>query len=197
MRTRGTGYAEMLVVLAAIILATASLSAAAPSAGVFQRAVPATANARPAAPPDGAKPESALTAGREYRLVFPTSSAGTAKTVDSEDEPVRASKFDGFVEQLNKAGAEGYRLTSFVYAHSGLPVGLVRRAAARYEYMWVAFRYEYGWLEARKGSSRSSPPCRRRASASPTTYTSNSIAGWSSKRIRASASRPWVGSARP
>jgi hypothetical protein len=102
-------------------------------------------------PPDGAKRESAAPGESEYRLIFPASSVGTIRTFNSEDEAVRASKFDGFVEQLNKAGAEGYRLSSFVYAHSGLPVGVVRRATARYEYTWVAARYGYDWLEGAGG----------------------------------------------
>ncbi len=151
MRTRVVGYAEILLVSSAIILAAHFLSAAAFSGRVFQTAVPATAGVRPAAPPDGARRGAALPGGGEYILIFPTSSAGAAKTINSEDEAVRASKFDGFVGQLNKAGAEGYRLTSFVYAHSGLPVGLVRRAAARYEYTWVASRGGYDWLEGEGG----------------------------------------------
>jgi hypothetical protein len=113
--------------------------------------VPATADVQTAVPLDGAKRESAVHGGGEYRLIFPTSSVGAAKTFNSEDEAVRASKFDSFVEQLNKAGAEGYRLTSFVYAHSGLPVGLVRRAAARYEYTWSASWGGYDWLEGAGG----------------------------------------------
>lgn len=99
-------------------------------------------------PPDA---PAAAHVGDEYRLVFPTSCFGTAKMVKSEDDTVRASKFDSFVEQLSKAGAEGYRLTSFAYVQSGLPLGVVRRASARYEYTWVAFRGGYEWLRGRSG----------------------------------------------
>jgi hypothetical protein len=151
MRTRVAGYAEVLMVWSAIILATPFLTAAAFSGGVFQTDVPATADVQTAVPLDGAKRESAAPGGGEYRLIFPTSSVGAAKTFNSEDEAVRASKFDSFVEQLNKAGAEGYRLTSFVYAHSGLPVGLVRRGAGRYEYTWSASPGGYDWLEGAGG----------------------------------------------
>lgn len=158
MRTRVAGYAEALLVSSAIILAAPLLSAAAFSGGVFQTAVPVKADVLPAFPPDRAKQESAARGGAEYRLIFPTSSAGTAKTVNSEDEAVRTSKFDSFVEQLNKAGAEGYRLTSFVYAHSGLPVGLVRRAAGRYEYTWMALPFVSDWLEGAGGFKQKFAP---------------------------------------
>lgn len=150
MRTRVAGYAKIILVSSAIILAIPFLSAAAFSDRVFQTTVSATADAQQAVSPDGAKPD-AVPGGGEYRLIFPASSVGAAKTVNSEDEAVRASKFDSFIEQLNKAGAEGYRLTSFVYAHSGLPVGLVRRVAARYEYTWVASRGGADWLEGAGG----------------------------------------------
>lgn len=151
MITRVAGYAEALLVSSAIILATPLLGAAAFSGKMLQTAVTAKADVQPALPHDRSKQESADSAGGEYRLIFPASSVGAAMTVNSEDDAVRASKFDSFVEQLNKAGAEGYRLTSFVYAHSGLPVGIARRAAARYEYMWIALRYESGWLEGAGG----------------------------------------------
>lgn len=151
MRTRVAVYVGAVWLSSAIILATPVLSTAALSGGVFQPPRPSTAHLQPAVPPEGEKRESAVHAGDEYRLIFPAASVGTAKTFNSEDEAVRSSKFDGFVEQLNRAGAEGYRLTSFVYAHSGLPVGVVRRAAARYEYTWLAFHNASSWLEGEGG----------------------------------------------
>jgi hypothetical protein len=147
MRTRAAGYVQVLWLSSAILLTPLLPSAAALQGRVSRPAGPAQLNAQTAAPPDRAKGEPATPGGGEYRLIFPTSSVGTAKTINSEDEAVRASKFDSFVEQLSKAGAEGYRLTSFVYAQSGLPVGVVRRGAAHYEYTWLAYRDKYNWLE--------------------------------------------------
>jgi hypothetical protein len=101
------------------------------------------------APGQGVVP--AARAGDEYRLVYPASCAATLKTFKSEAEEVRHSKFDDFVAQLNRAGAEGYRLTSFTYVNSGVPFGVVRRAGVAYEYAWLEMRDEAGWLRGPGG----------------------------------------------
>lgn len=87
----------------------------------------------------------------EYRLVYPASCVATLKTINSEAEEVRRSKLDSFVAQLNKAGAEGYRLTSFAYVNSGVPVGVVKQAGAGYEYTWLEYRDQTGWLRGAGG----------------------------------------------
>jgi hypothetical protein len=154
MRTRVAGYVNVILVSATIILAPPFLSATALSGRVPHTTGPAISSVQTTSPPDRAKEKTATPGDGEYRLIFPTNSVGTAKTVNSEDDAVRASKFDSFVEQLSKAGAEGYRLTSFVYAQSGLPVGVVRRGAARYEYTWLAYRDKYNWLEGAGGGKQ-------------------------------------------
>jgi hypothetical protein len=93
----------------------------------------------------------AASAVDEYRLVYPASCAGTLKTLKSEAAEVRRSKLDDFVAQLNKAGAEGYRLTSFTYVNSGVPFGVVRRAGVAYEYTWLEYPHEARWLRGAGG----------------------------------------------
>src|ERR1044072_312879 len=154
MRMRAAIFVRAIWLSSAILFTPLLLSVAGLSGRASQRAGPASLNVRTAAPPGGPQGETAAPVGSEYRLIFPTSCFGTAGLVESEDNKVRASKFDSFVEQLSRAGAEGYRLTSFAYAHSGLPVAVVRRGAARYEYTWLAYRDKYNWLEGAGGFKR-------------------------------------------
>lgn len=111
----------------AIILATAFLSANAWAGRVSQKTGPTTTRTPTPAPP-----------GRgEYRLIFPAGYDVPVKPKGAGRDSSRDSKFDNFVERLNEAGAEGYRLISFVYDGSRLPVGLARRVGAGYEYKWL------------------------------------------------------------
>lgn len=118
----------------AIILAAAFLGADAWAGSVSQRTGPTTTRAQATARPGLG----------EYRLVFPAGYEVPSKPKAAGRDSSRGSKFDNFVERLNEAGREGYRLVSFVYDGSGLPVGLVRRAGASYEYAWLFTAAEYG-----------------------------------------------------
>jgi hypothetical protein len=129
MKTRTAVYVGALQLSSAIILATAFLSADAWAGRVSPKPGPTTAQTPPA--PHGSG---------EYRLVFPAGYDVPVKQKEAGRDSSRNSKFDNFVARLNEAGAEGYRLTSFVYkgsAGSGLPVGLLRRTGASYEYRWL------------------------------------------------------------
>lgn len=151
MKTRLAAYAQVLWLTLAIFLTPLLSSSAVLSGRVTQSPGPAAINTRTTVTPASKK---SAASGVEYELIFPTRSVGTSKTFKSEDEAVRASKFDAFIEQLNKAGAEGYRLASFVYAQSGLPVGVVKRTATRYEYTWLAVQRGYYWFGVAEGSEQ-------------------------------------------
>lgn len=71
----------------------------------------------------------------EYKLVFPTSYEGTSLTVGKQAaDQGRHSRLTNFVEQLNKAGAQGYRLLSVTSGWN--PNGIVKLDEAQYEYAW-------------------------------------------------------------
>lgn len=127
MKKRAAVRAGALRLSSAIILATSFLCAGAWAGSVSQKTGPNTARTPPPAPH-----------GRgEYRLIFPAGYDAPLKPKGPARDESRDSKFDNFVERLNEAGSEGYRLSSFVYDGSRLPVGLVRRAGAVYEYKWL------------------------------------------------------------
>lgn len=94
----------------------------------------------PAAPPASpVRPKARRTAVNgegEYKLVFTTSYAGKRfyRTDKERKELALAtrSELDNFLEQLNKVGAQGYKLTSAIYR--GFPVGIARLDEAEYEY---------------------------------------------------------------
>lgn len=77
-----------------------------------------------------------LAAGKSavrYKLVFPTEREGGLGWKDALSDRGRISLIDSFVGQLNKAGAEGYRLISAI---SRLPIALVESGGTKYEYAW-------------------------------------------------------------
>lgn len=96
----------------------------------------------PAAPPPPASPirpkakRAAAAGADEYKLVFTTSYAGKRfyRTDKERKELALAtrSELDNFLAELNKVGAQGYKLTSAIYR--GFPVGLARLDEAEYEY---------------------------------------------------------------
>ncbi len=70
----------------------------------------------------------------KYKLVFATSYAGKFSYLEKEEkesDEARQSYNDNFIEQLNKAGARGYRLTAITG-----DLGLVRQGEVQYEYAW-------------------------------------------------------------
>lgn len=137
MRKRAAVYIGALWLSSAIILTATAPSAAAWQGRAFHVTGPALARATP---PCGA--------GRgEYRLVFPAGYDMPARPKGAGSDPGRESKFENFVARLSEAGSEGYRLVSFVYRGSGLPVGLVRMAGAAYEYRWL-------YTDARTGGAQ-------------------------------------------
>lgn len=68
-----------------------------------------------------------------YKLVFPTEREGGLRWKNVEPDRGRASLITSFVEQLNKAGAQGYRVIS---ATSSYPMALVKLGDVQYEYAW-------------------------------------------------------------
>jgi hypothetical protein len=148
-----TVYLKLLVSSLSLIFASLSFGTSARPGTVFQTPRATPARHPPAESPGRQKVESNPDAGGtgEYRLVFPTSCEGTIKTLKSETDEARASKFRNFVERLNEVGAQGYRLTSFIYARSGLPVGVVKRSEVPYEYVWFEVENKYAWLEEAGG----------------------------------------------
>lgn len=138
MKTKVAIHVNWIWFSLAVVLAALFLSAPAQAGRNFQ---PSASSFVQTAPPaisrsDAAQDSAAALRGDEYRLIFPTSYNAATNSKESETEAIRAAKFNSFVELLNTAGAQGYRLTSFVYKKSGVPVGVVRRNGARYEYKW-------------------------------------------------------------
>lgn len=116
-----------------IALATLSLSTSAQSG----RAVPAAHTPSPqVAPSDRPDARPGVAAdGDGYRLIFPASFEGARLLVGEEAaERARTSEMNSFIEQLNEAGAQGYKLITAVYA--GIPVAVVRLDEVQYEYAW-------------------------------------------------------------
>jgi len=134
MKTRVALYTGAVWLFSALMLATLSFDVDAQSAEDFHARALAAAQTRPPAT-TGSLRAGAARGVDEYRLVFPRSYAASNSQQDGDIH--RAAKFDDLVEQLNEAGAEGYRLASFVYNGSDQPVGLVRRAGVPYEYEWL------------------------------------------------------------
>jgi len=127
MKTRAAIYVGGLRLCSAIILTTAFLSADAWAGRFSQKTGLTTASTPlPTQPARG-----------EYRLVFPAGYDVPAKPKGAARDSARDSKFDNFVERLNEAGSEGYRLVSFVYDGTRLPVGLAERTGDVYEYKWL------------------------------------------------------------
>lgn len=84
-----------------------------------------------------AKSKPVIAAGAdEYKLVFPAGYEGKRSyRMDKERKALAratSSELSNFIEQLNKAGAQGYKLTSTV--NRGFPVGIARLDEVQYEY---------------------------------------------------------------
>lgn len=73
----------------------------------------------------------------QYKLLFPTGYEGkrsyNPRTEASEEERAIYSQRVNFIEQLNEAGEQGYRLVTSVNSY---PIAVVRLDQGQYEYAW-------------------------------------------------------------
>ncbi len=77
--------------------------------------------------------------GAPYKFVFPTSREGHLRYKSMSVEQAELSLRESFIEQLNKAGAQGYRLV----AVNNIPVAITKLDKARYEYSWFTTKSRY------------------------------------------------------
>jgi hypothetical protein len=147
MKTGLTIYSKALRLSSIIILTTIFFSATAQSARVAQTPEPTQSLTPQAASAEGSEAKSDFVvdaSADRYKLVSPTGYEGAAvfrleKQKDREAlERVDFSEFENFQEQLNKAGAQGYRLVSAVY--TGHPIALMELDRVQYEYEWFQTR---------------------------------------------------------
>lgn len=77
--------------------------------------------------------------GEIYKLVFPSGYDGKLSyRLDKEKNELKRadeSEFTNFSEQLNKAGARGFKVKSAIH-HHGVPVAILKFDESRYEYAW-------------------------------------------------------------
>jgi hypothetical protein len=134
MKTGVTIYATILCVVAATVVMTPFFSAAAQSGREAQTPQPTpTPQATPPVRSDVKQSFVVDGSAEKYRLVFPTGFYGTVRKGKLHYAGAEASVYDSFIERLNQAGAQGYRLIS---VKGGFPVALVRQDEAQYEYAW-------------------------------------------------------------
>jgi hypothetical protein len=70
-----------------------------------------------------------------YKLIFPRIYKGTRLTIGEElAKHGRHSRLDNFIEQLNEAGKQSYKLISTVSGWN--PIGIVKLSEGQYEYTW-------------------------------------------------------------
>lgn len=128
-------YAEFC--LALLIALTSLLNATAQSARVNEAPQPTPAPTQPER--SAVNPSSRIDPNADrYRLVFPTYYDGVLRKgelyyVGAESDRARPSVNNSFIEQLNKAGQEGYRLRSVTGA---FPIAIVELDEAPHEYAW-------------------------------------------------------------
>jgi hypothetical protein len=155
---RGTALQVGWLTLAAAVLLAATLSPVAPAQS--GRIIPTpTPTPAPSPTPKVEEPKFAPDPNAEkYRLVFATRyRAGFSYRNADELQMARRSAFDNFVEGLNKAGAEGYRVVTSLKGDPAV-VALGRHqfeyawteTAAREEFLKPGFAGTYSQL-ARKG----------------------------------------------
>lgn len=131
MRISLTIYATILGL--AILSTTLALSATAQS-GRVNEAPRATPTPTPkTTTPKGSAVRAGVESSEEYALVFPTGRDGTVHWKHVEYEQAILSLRSSFIEQLNKAGSQSYRLISIT---GGYPIGIVKLDEGPYEYAW-------------------------------------------------------------
>lgn len=87
-------------------------------------------------PPKGTKQSSVVNPQFDpYKLIYPKNYKGKIKLKVSEIDAARHSRYNSFLEQLNLAGSQGYKLMSAVNRFS-YPVAVVRFDEGKYEYAW-------------------------------------------------------------
>ncbi|MCM3874735.1 MAG: hypothetical protein ND895_28915 [Pyrinomonadaceae bacterium] len=140
--TKTIVYAGMLVVLAVVGL-TPFVVVSAQSA-IGNQTPPATviSSQSPSPSQSADEPSRAVDpVADKYKVIFARSYEGKgsydSNKPEDNDAFVKAtrSEFENFVEQLNTAGAQGYKLVSASYG--GLAVGMVKFDGVQYEYDWV------------------------------------------------------------
>lgn len=138
MKTRTTIYTKTIWPSLAIILMAGALIASAQSGRVVP--TPPTPTPTPPAtlPQKSAAKRGLVTlgSGDTYKLVFPAAFDGKRfYRMDKERKELALadlSELKGFIEQLNKAGEQGYKLMSVI--NRGFPVGLAKFDENQYEY---------------------------------------------------------------
>lgn len=132
---RGTALQVGWLGLAAAVLLACLLSAGAPAQS--GRRVVATPTPTPeAAPtPQAAEPKFVPAPNAEkYRLVFATRYQGSFSFRNADElQMIRRAAFDNFAEHLNRAGTEGYRVTTSL---KGDPA-VVALGEEQFEYAWT------------------------------------------------------------
>jgi len=162
MKTRTSVYAKILWVFSFVVLTVPFLSAFAQLSALAQsgRGNPAP-QSKPTPSPEAASPNR----GETKRSFVSARNADTYKLVF----PTRPG-LDSFSEQLNKAGEQGYKLTSAVYrwhlksastkTEYAVPVGILKLDEVQHEYAWfetastsvfaiTGFEQKYGELSKR------------------------------------------------
>ena len=135
LKTGITVYAKILWVFSFVVLTVPFLSAFAQLRVFAQsgRGIPAPSTPTPQTPsPNQREVKSKFVIDRSadaYKLVFPTGPG-----------------FSSFIEQLNKAGEQGYKLTSVIYRwqrksasakqEDAVPVGILKLDEVQHEYAW-------------------------------------------------------------
>lgn len=140
MKTAIRFYTRILRASLSIVLTTPFLNASAQSGRVVpapQQPTPNPTSRDTLTKQSDARPKLVIDPGAdEYKLVFPAGYEGKRfYRMDKErKELARAtrSELSNFIEQLNKAGEQGYKLTSAVYR--GFPVGIAKYDEVRHEY---------------------------------------------------------------
>lgn len=134
MKTGRSVCAAVTLSLSFVILLTPSPVASAQSGRVVPP--PPAPAAQPVSPVRPKAKRAAADGADEYKLVFTTSYEGKRfyRTDKERKEMALATRsgLDNFLEQLNKVGEQGYKLTSAIYR--GFPVGLARLDEAEHEY---------------------------------------------------------------
>ncbi len=135
---RMTVYAKTISLSSFIILTTLAFSAAAQSGRVVP--TPQPTPTPQVAPPDpsGVKSKSVPDLSVEkYKLVFTKGYDGKltyvrGKDSETEIDRTRHAAYDNFIEEINKAAAQGYRLVASV----DRMVAILKFDEAEYEYAW-------------------------------------------------------------
>jgi hypothetical protein len=130
---RGTALQVSWLGLAAAVLLAAALSPAAPAQS--GRIIPPTPTPEAERPPKVEEPKFIPDPNAEkYRLVFATRyKGGFSLRSDDEVTLARRSAFDNFAENLNKAGAQGYKVITSL---KGDPA-VVALDSEQFEYAWT------------------------------------------------------------